>query len=79
MLADVASVDLSTAPNGYGTLMAYPRKGTLIIEDISQLAAAEKWDVKQLNAEAGRLDDVFRALTTHDTDRARAGRKGGAA
>lgn len=78
-LSDVASVDLAPASNENGTLTAYPHKGALIIEDISQLAAAEKWDVKQLNAEAGRLDDVFRALTTHDTDRARAGRKGGAA
>jgi ABC-2 type transport system ATP-binding protein len=35
---------------------------------------AEKWDVKELYAEAGRLDDVFRAITTHDAARARESR-----
>jgi ABC-2 type transport system ATP-binding protein len=78
-LAEAASVEQGAAPNGYGTLMVFPRQGALIIEDISQLAAAENWDVKQLHAEAGRLDDVFRALTTHDTERARASRKGAGA
>jgi ABC-2 type transport system ATP-binding protein len=38
------------------------------------MAVAEKWDVKELYAEAGRLDDVFRAITTHDADRAREAR-----
>jgi ABC-2 type transport system ATP-binding protein len=34
----------------------------------------EKWDVKELYAEAGRLDEVFRAITTQDTARARESR-----
>ncbi len=32
----------------------------------------EKWDVKELHAEAGRLDEVFRAITTHDAVRTKA-------
>jgi ABC-2 type transport system ATP-binding protein len=43
----------------------------MLIEDVSAIAVAEKWDVRELYAEAGRLDDVFRALTTHDATRAR--------
>ena len=46
--------------------------GALPIEDISALATREKWDVKEFYAEAGRLDDVFRAITTHDAARAKA-------
>ena len=42
------------------------------IEDISALAVREKWDVKELHAEAGRLDEVFRAITTHDAARTKA-------
>ena len=53
--------------------------GDLIIEHVSALAAAGRWDVKELYAEAGRLDDVFRSLTTQDTQRARERRAGAVA
>jgi ABC-2 type transport system ATP-binding protein len=53
-------------------ITAFARKNALPIEDISALAVREKWDVKELHAEAGRLDEVFRAITTHDAARARA-------
>ncbi len=46
--------------------------GALLIEDVSALAVREKWNVKELYAEAGRLDEVFRSITTHDA-RAREG------
>ena len=46
----------------------------LLVEDISAMASRERWDVKELYAEAGRLDDVFRAITTHDAARARESR-----
>ncbi|HEX4303816.1 MAG TPA: ABC transporter ATP-binding protein [Rhizomicrobium sp.] len=70
-LPSVASVEIE--PRGDGTIQftAFPRNGALPIEDISALAVAEKWDVKELHAEAGRLDDVFRAITTHDAARSK--------
>ena len=74
----VAGVEEAGGPNGIVTLTAFPRGNRLLIEDISALAASEKWDVKELYAEAGRLDEVFRALTTSDAERLRA-RKAGAA
>ncbi len=72
-LGSVASVE-QISSNGTVQLTAFPKNGSLLIEDVSALAVAEKWDVKELYAEAGRLDEVFRALTTHDATRAREAR-----
>jgi ABC-2 type transport system ATP-binding protein len=73
-LSAVANVEQGKPNDGTVELTAFPKSGALLIEDISAIAAAEKWDVKELYAEAGRLDDVFRALTTHDAARARESR-----
>jgi ABC-2 type transport system ATP-binding protein len=78
-LPGVLSVEDVSRTNGVATITAFPRASTLIIEDVSGLASHEKWDVKELYAEAGRLDEVFRALTTHDTQRLRERRAGAAA
>jgi len=72
-LGPVASVEQSDI-SGTARLSIFPKNGSLLIEDVSALAVAEKWDVKELYAEAGRLDEVFRALTTHDATRAREAR-----
>jgi ABC-2 type transport system ATP-binding protein len=70
-LSSVASVDQQQRSDGTIELTAFPRSGALLIEDISALATAERWDVRELYAEPGRLDEVFRAITTHDAARAR--------
>ena len=70
-LSGVLTVEESAPGNANATLTAFPRASRLIIEDVSTLALAEKWDVKELYAEAGRLDEVFRALTTTDAQRVR--------
>jgi ABC-2 type transport system ATP-binding protein len=70
-LPGVASVEEVSRHDGLAIVTAYPRGSELIIESVSTLAATHQWDVKELYAEAGRLDDVFRSLTTHDTQRAR--------
>jgi ABC-2 type transport system ATP-binding protein len=67
----VRSIEEGSEENGFVTLTAFPRRAELLIEDISAMAANEKWGVKQLYAETGRLDEVFRSLTTSDSDRAR--------
>jgi ABC-2 type transport system ATP-binding protein len=66
-----AKVEEGPRYNGVATLTVFPRGQELIIDNVSALAAAERWDVKELYAEAGRLDDVFRAVTTQDTQRVR--------
>jgi len=55
-------------------LTAFPKSGTLLIEQVSQLATRENWNLKELYAEPGRLDEVFRAITTSDAARAKAAR-----
>jgi len=74
--SSVAEVEQKAGDGGTVALTAYPKGGALLIEDVSALATAEKWDVKELYAEAGRLDEVFRAITTQDTARARENQKG---
>jgi ABC-2 type transport system ATP-binding protein len=70
-LNSVGSVEQIKRQDGTAELTAFPKNGALLIEDVSALAVAEKWDVRELYAEAGRLDEVFRAITTHDAARAR--------
>ena len=78
-LPGVLTVEAVSESNGVATLTAFPRATMLIIEDVSALSKEEKWQVNELYAEAGRLDEVFRSLTTHDTQRARDRRAGAAA
>jgi ABC-2 type transport system ATP-binding protein len=39
----------------------------IVVDDVSELVTRNSWDVRALYAEAGRLDQVFRSLTTADT------------
>lgn len=71
-LPTVASVEKSEPQDGLVRITAFPKSGALLIEDISALAVREAWNARELYAEAGRLDEVFRAITTLDTARPRA-------
>ena len=70
-LSGVAAVEQTERGDGAVELTCFPRSGALLIDNVIGVAAAEKWDVKELYAEPGRLDEVFRAITTHDAKRAR--------
>jgi ABC-2 type transport system ATP-binding protein len=72
-LPNVAEVE-QTAANGAASLTAYPKGGAVLIEEVIAVASREGWDVKELYAEPGRLDEVFRAVTTNDAARARENR-----
>jgi len=72
-LPQIADVE-ETMADGVASVTAYPKDGALLIEDVSAMAARENWEVKELYAEAGRLDEVFRSITTHDAIRARESR-----
>jgi ABC-2 type transport system ATP-binding protein len=71
-LAKVASVESARRDGGLMEITAFSRKNVLLIEDVSTLAMRERWDVRELHADAGRLDEVFRAITTSDAARLRA-------
>ena len=72
-LAAVAQIERKTQGDAV-RLTAFPKSGALLIESVSALAAREAWSVKELYAEPGRLDEVFRAITTSDAARAKAAR-----
>jgi len=72
MLPTIATLEQAPPEDSAVQITAFPKSGALLIEDVSALALREGWNVKELYAEAGRLDEVFRAITTHDTARARA-------
>jgi ABC-2 type transport system ATP-binding protein len=73
-LASVAQVERKALGEDV-QLTAFPKSGALPIEAVSALVSREGWTVKALYAEAGRLDEVFRAITTSDAARAKAARK----
>ncbi|MEZ5564763.1 MAG: ABC transporter ATP-binding protein [Gammaproteobacteria bacterium] len=56
-----------TVVDGHGrAVTALPRAGTLLLPVIGALAAERHWPIEQLILEAGRLDEVFREMTTGD-------------
>jgi ABC-2 type transport system ATP-binding protein len=71
-LPSVASVEQIGREDGLVQITAFPKSRALLIEDVSALVVREKFDVRELFAEAGRLDEVFRAITTQETARAKA-------
>jgi len=71
-LANVASAESARRDGGLIEITAFSRKNVLLIEDVSAMAVRERWDVRELHADAGRLDEVFRAITTSDAARMQA-------
>jgi ABC-2 type transport system ATP-binding protein len=50
-------------------LTAFPRDGASILAAIGDLATARRWPMAQLQLEVGRLDEVFRSITTSGSAR----------
>jgi ABC-2 type transport system ATP-binding protein len=67
----VASVEEVARAGDIATITVFPKENARIIDRVTQVAVAEHWDLRELYAEAGRLDEVFRAITTPDAQRAR--------
>ncbi len=59
-LSTVASVELNERE---ARLTAFPRPNQVVLPAVSELAARERWNLKELHLEAGRLDEVFRTIT----------------
>jgi ABC-2 type transport system ATP-binding protein len=62
-LPGVASVEPIEDAEG-SALMIFPRNGGAIVAEITDLVRVAGWPVAGLRVERGRLDDVFRAITT---------------
>nr|VFJ67108.1 MAG: ABC-2 type transport system ATP-binding protein [Candidatus Kentron sp. FW] len=63
-LPEVEFVESLETSNGLVRLMVYARNGQSIAGTVNQAAREQDWKVEELYVEQGRLDDVFRALTT---------------
>jgi ABC-2 type transport system ATP-binding protein len=50
-------------------MTALPRAGRLPLPAIGDLVARERWHLRELHHESGRLDEVFRALTRPEAPR----------
>ena len=64
-LTGVAAVELDGAPD---RLTAFPANGATILRDVNTLVADKGWKLDELRLEAGRLDEVFRNITTTNTE-----------
>jgi ABC-2 type transport system ATP-binding protein len=63
-LAGVAKVERASAMNGHIRLRALPRPGATIAADVGALLRDQSIVVEELLIERGKLDDVFREITT---------------
>jgi ABC-2 type transport system ATP-binding protein len=68
-LEAVASVEINERE---ARLTAFPRPNRVVLPVVSELIARERWDIEELHLEAGRLDEVFRAITDRGADPAAA-------
>ena len=57
-------------PTGPQAVTAFPRAGTAALPSVGALAGREGWKLRELRAETGRLDEVFRSITTGAGDAA---------
>jgi ABC-2 type transport system ATP-binding protein len=63
LIADVDEIDDDEGR----ALMVFPRDGHPIVAEIGDLLRARGWEARGFRVERGRLDDVFRHITTrHD-------------
>ncbi len=46
------------------TVTVFPKSGSSILNEISNLTTSNDWPLEQLKMESGRLDEVFRTITT---------------
>lgn len=63
-LPGAASVEPVGAMNGVATVLVYPEAGRPILHEVGDLVRRTGLEVDEISVEQGRLDDVFRDLTS---------------
>lgn len=63
-LSGVQVIETNAGANGMVHFQIYPQDGEFLVTTISQAARERGWDIEELHVERGRLDDVFRMVTT---------------
>ena len=65
-LDGVARVEITGRPDGAAALRAFPKANATIAASVAALLREQSIDVQELYVEKGKLDDVFRQITSHD-------------
>jgi ABC-2 type transport system ATP-binding protein len=63
-LSGVSAVEILGELDGVARLQIYPKNGQSIVNSVSAAVREHGWKVEELRVERGRLDEVFRAITT---------------
>ncbi|MFQ5633964.1 MAG: ABC transporter ATP-binding protein [Gammaproteobacteria bacterium] len=63
----IEGIDHVEADAEFRSITAFPAGDSLILAPINDLATASQWPVEQLHLESGRLDEVFRSITSAET------------
>ena len=64
----VSQVEVTSQSDGMLELLLLPSGSAPIASPVSAAAHANGWHVTEMHVERGRLDDVFRAITTGKGD-----------
>ncbi len=67
LLLDIPGVERLEPLNENDSTLGYrlfPAKGQTIVAEVGQRAREHQWDVREMHVEKGRLDEVFRTITT---------------
>lgn len=67
-VAGVTDVEISTREDGKLAMTAFAAKGTSILDGARKAIGEAGWTIEELSVDSGRLDDVFRKLTTSDAE-----------
>lgn len=73
---DVAGVETIGKANGHTQIRALPREGSLGAADVAAMLRAKQIPIDELYVERGRLDEVFRQITTSDDQKRKAKSEG---
>ncbi|MEZ5562771.1 MAG: ABC transporter ATP-binding protein [Gammaproteobacteria bacterium] len=65
-LQHLAEVDHTEVDAHEYSVTAFPKSGAALLTVIGDLAGARRWPIDNLQLEAGRLDEVFRSITTQE-------------
>jgi ABC-2 type transport system ATP-binding protein len=63
-LPAVSRVEVLAGENGHISLLVFPKGHNSIVSEIGTHARGRGWQLDELHVDAGRLDDVFRSITT---------------
>lgn len=63
----VDAVELEADGSAFARYCVYPNAGHRVLHDVSRIVREQGWDLRELHSERGRLDDVFRDITTGES------------